>query len=132
MTRTNELAVCRCILLVEDNEINREIAAEQLEDEGYQVIPAENGAAALEIVRQARHGQLGAILMDVQMPVMDGYEATRAIRSLADPALASIPIIALTAYSDDKNQKTALDAGMNAYLSKPLYVDKLTDVLAAV
>ena len=96
------------ILLVEDNELNREIAQEILREYGFLVDSAENGAVAVEKVSTAAPGSYDLVLMDVQMPIMDGYTATRQIRALADPALAKIPILAMTANAFDEDRRNAL------------------------
>ena len=105
---------------MDDNEINREIAELMLTAEGWTVEQAADGAEALERVRAAKAGTFDLILMDVQMPVMNGYEATAAIRALPDAAKAAIPIIAVTAnaYQEDANE--ALAAGMDGYVTKPI------------
>lgn len=113
------------ILLVEDNELNREIAETLLEDSGFIVDMAENGAIALEKIKTAVSGTYDLVLMDVQMPVMDGYEATRAIRKLEDKTKASVPIIAMTANAFAEDRKATLEAGMNEHVSKPIDVEKL-------
>ena len=119
------------ILLVDDNELNREIAQEVLEDEGCIVADvAENGVIALGKVQNSPPDTYDVVLMDVQMPVMDGYEATRRIRALEDPALASIPILAMTANAFDEDRRDALAAGMNGHLAKPIEVEKLKAALA--
>lgn len=119
------------ILLVDDNELNREIAKEILEEEGCIVADtAENGAVVLGKVRMSAPGDFDLILMDVQMPVMDGYEATRRIRALENRELAGIPIIAMTANAFEEDRKKALDAGMNAHLAKPVDIRKLKETLA--
>ena len=120
------------ILLVEDNEINREIASLILEDAGFEIEEAENGQIALDKVSSSQPGDYDAVLMDVQMPVMDGYEATRAIRALDDERLAGIPIIAASANAFEEDVQASKDAGMNAHISKPLDVDKVMQVLAEV
>ncbi len=117
------------LLLVEDIELNRELAEEILKESGFLVESAENGAIAVDKVRQSKAGYYDLVLMDVQMPVMDGYEATRKIRSLEDPALSKIPIVAMTANAFDEDQKKALESGMNAHVSKPINVTKLMEVL---
>ncbi len=117
------------LLLVEDNELNREIAQELLTESGFNVDTAEDGTEAVEIMKKASPGQYALILMDVQMPVMDGYEATRAIRALDDPAVANIPIVAMTANAFDEDRKRALDCGMNDHVAKPINVDRLIQVL---
>ncbi len=115
----------RRILLVEDVELNREIAQTILTEAGLQVVSVENGKLAVDYMAQCQPGFIDLILMDIMMPVMDGYEATRAIRALDDPAAANVPIIAMTANAFDEDMHTAIQAGMNGYLSKPLDVDKL-------
>ena len=112
----------RHILLVEDNELNREIAQEILREYGFRVDTAENGAVAVEKVRTAAPGSYDLVLMDVQMPVMDGYTATRQIRTLEDPALAGIPILAMTANAFDEDRRNAMESGMNGFLSKPIVI----------
>ena len=122
----------RTILLVEDNELNREIALEILSEYGFQVDTAENGAVAVEKVRTSAPGRYDLVLMDVQMPVMDGYTATRQIRALEDPALAGIPILAMTANAFDEDRRNALASGMNGFLSKPIIVGDLVQELRKI
>ena len=119
----------RHILLVEDNELNREIAQEILREYGFRVDTAENGAVAVEKVRAAAPGSYDLVLMDVQMPVMDGYTATRQIRALEDPALAGIPILAMTANAFDEDRRNAMESGMNGFLSKPIVIGDLVQEL---
>ena len=118
------------ILLVEDNELNREIACCLLDDAGYAVDTAENGQIALEKVENAPADRYDLILMDIQMPVMDGYEATRRIRALSDKEKASVPIVAMTANAFEDDRKNALNAGMNGHIAKPLDLPKLFRVLS--
>ena len=117
------------ILLVEDNELNREIAQEILWEYGFRVDTAENGAVAVEKVTTAAPGSYDLVLMDVQMPIMDGYTATRQIRALDDPALAGIPILAMTANAFDEDRRNALESGMNGFLSKPIVIGDLVQEL---
>ena len=119
----------RCILLVEDNELNREIAVELLKQYGFRIDTAENGAEAVEKVKHAAPGDYDLVLMDVQMPVMNGYEATKQIRALADPALAGITILAMTANAFDEDRKKALKCGMDGFLSKPIVLEELIGTL---
>ena len=119
----------RHILLVEDNELNREIAQEILQEYGFRVDTAENGAVAVEKVRTAAPGSYDLVLMDVQMPVMDGYTATRQIRALENPALAGIPILAMTANAFDEDRRNAMESGMNGFLSKPIVIGDLVQEL---
>ena len=120
------------ILLVEDNYINREIAYMILTQEGFTVESAENGQIAVDMVAQSEPGYYDAILMDIQMPVMDGYEATRAIRALPDAQLANIPILAMTANVFAEDAQAAKDAGMQAHIAKPVDTDVLMKELRAV
>ncbi len=116
-------------LAAEDNEINAEILVEILSIEGAECEVAENGRMAVERFTNAEAGEFDAILMDVQMPVMNGYDATRAIRSLAREDAADIPIIAMTANAFAEDEKEALDAGMNVHLAKPIDIDLLKEVI---
>ena len=119
----------RHILLVEDNELNREIAVAILHEYGFLVDTAENGAVAVEKIRTSDPGRYDLVLMDVQMPVMDGCTATRRIRALKDPARAAVPIVAMTANVFEEERKRAFDCGMNGFLSKPIVIEELIDVL---
>ena len=119
----------KCILLVEDNELNSEIAAEILNEYGFLVDTAENGAEAVEKVKNSKPGNYDLVLMDVQMPVMDGYEATKQIRALDNPALAGITILAMTANAFDEDKKKALECGMDGFLSKPIVIEELISIL---
>ena len=119
----------RHLLLVEDNALPREIAQEILREYGFRVDTAENGAVAVEKVSTAAPGSYDLVLMDVQMPVMDGYTATRQIRALEDPALAGIPILAMTANAFDEDRRNAMESGMNGFLSKPIVIGDLVQEL---
>ena len=119
----------RCILLVEDNELNSEITVEILNGYGCQVDTAGNGAEAVKKIKNSKPGNYDLVLMDVQMPVMNGYEATRQIRALNDPALAGITILAMTANAFDEDKKKALECGMDGFLTKPIVIDELIGVL---
>lgn len=120
------------ILLVEDNEINREIAEELLADEGYRVETANDGSVALEMVKNAKPQYYDLILMDIQMPVMDGHKATKAIRTLEDRELASIPIIALSANAFAEDYKRSIEAGMDAHVPKPIRIEELQETIRNV
>ena len=120
------------ILLVEYNELNQEIAAEILQEVGFAVDVVDDGALAVERMREAKPGQYDLILMDILMPVMDGYEATKQIRALEDPDIAGIPIIAMTANAFDEDKKAAIEAGMNGHVAKPIDVFKLLEFLQEV
>lgn len=122
--------VGKSILLVEDNELNCEISREVLEDFGIKVSMAEDGSVALNMMKKAKPGDYDLILMDVQMPIMDGFEATRKIRALPDKRIAEIPIIAMTANAFAEDCQAALDAGMNEHVTKPVDFDKLKVTLA--
>lgn len=108
------------LLLVEDNTLNMEIAAFMLENVGAELTKAQNGQEALDIFRESPAGFFDAILMDVMMPVMDGYQATRAIRALERPDAAAVPIVAMTAHAFTDDRQRAYEAGMTAHLAKPL------------
>ena len=113
------------VLLVEDNELNQEIARTVLREAGLVVDTADDGSEAVEIIKTARAGIYDVILMDIQMPVMDGYTAARAIRALDDPAKANIPIVAMTANAFEEDRQLALNAGMDGHVPKPLDITKL-------
>ncbi len=117
------------ILLAEDNEVNQEIAAAILGDAGFTIEIAGNGQAAVDMLKNSKPGYYRLILMDVRMPHMDGYEATRAIRGLADQKLASIPILAMTADAFEEDRQEALACGMDGHLTKPIDVDMLLQTL---
>ena len=119
----------RCILLVEDNELNSEITVEILNGYGCQVDTAVNGAEAVKKIKNSNPGDYDLVLMDVQMPVMNGYEATRQIRALNDPAMAGITILAMTANAFDEDKKKALECGMDGFLTKPIVIEELIGVL---
>ena len=120
------------LLLVEDNALNREILAELLEEEGYLVETAQNGKEALDRIMAEGSPVVDAVLMDLQMPVMDGYEATRRIRALPDRKLSGIPIIALTADAFEEDRKRCREAEMDAYISKPVEMESIRYVLEHV
>jgi|GEM_PF-718185 len=120
------------VLLVEDNLFNREIAFELLEDRGLTVETANDGSVAIEKIKNSDAGTFDFILMDVQMPVMDGYAATQIIRNLSDKKKANIPIIAMTANAFEEDKKAALKVGMNAHVSKPIDMDVLCKIIATI
>ena len=120
------------LLLVEDNELNREIAVAILSKYGFVIDTAENGQEALNKVAASKPGDIDLVLMDVQMPVMDGLEATRRIRRLNNPQQASIPILAMTANAFNEDRDIALEAGMDGFLSKPIDVEELIHTLQRV
>lgn len=120
------------ILVVEDNELNMEIEVELLEDAGFLVDTAENGKIAVEKVMASQPGDYALILMDIQMPVLDGHGAARAIRSLEDPVLSSIPIVALSANTFDEDRKMSAESGMNAHMAKPIDVPKILELIEQI
>lgn len=119
----------RRILLVEDNYMNREIARDMLEDYGFIVEEASNGIEAVEMVSEAIAGFYDAVIMDIQMPKMDGYEATKKIRALPKKDIANVPIIALSANAFEEDEKKSIEAGMNAHIVKPIEIEKLINAL---
>ena len=119
-------------LLVEDNMINMEIAQMLLDQAGFVIETAENGKIALEMTAASEPGYYDVILMDIQMPVMDGYTAAQAIRALPDPGLAGIPIIAMTANAFQEDIKKAEEAGMNGHIAKPLDIPDMKATLQRV
>ena len=122
----------RRLLLVEDNEINREIAVMILTQAGFTVETAEDGQVAVGKVSSSAPGYYDAVLMDIQMPVMNGYEATKTIRALEDKALAGIPVIAMTANAFKEDIQAAEEAGMQAHIAKPLDIETMMKTLAQV
>lgn len=122
----------RHVLLVEDNELNREIALYFLQDLGFRVETAEDGVQAVEKVRASGKDLYDLILMDVHMPNMNGYEATRTIRCLDDPVLAAVPVVAMTANAFEDDKKNAIEAGMNGHIAKPVEVSKLVETLSGI
>ena len=113
------------ILLVEDNELNREIAVEILKGYGFEIDVAENGQEAVEKVSESNPGDYNLILMDIQMPIMDGMEATKRIRVLDNQKQSDIPIIAMTANAFDEDKKAAYESGMNGFISKPIMPEEV-------
>lgn len=120
------------LLLVEDNEVNREIASLILTEFGFKLETAENGKIAVEKISQSEPGDFQAVLMDIQMPVMNGYEATKKIRALKNKKLAEIPIIAMTANAFTEDIQAAKDAGMNSHIAKPIDIPKMIETLTEV
>ena len=121
---------CRGCQLVEDNELNREIAQFILEHTGITVVNAENGKEAVEIFKASEQGEFDFILMDVMMPVMDGLEATRRIRALEHPDAGTVTILAMTAQSSADSIHQCEQAGMNGYIAKPVEAAELLRILA--
>ena len=117
------------VLLAEDNEMNQMIAQAILTESGLEVVIANNGQETVTMMEEAPAGTYNIILMDIQMPIMDGYEAARLIRAFADPAKASIPIVAVTANAFEEDRKLALEAGMNGHLAKPYDIPKMMETL---
>ena len=120
------------LLLVDDIEVNREIAKMLLESEGFIVDTASDGSEAVKKVAESAAGDYDAVLMDIQMPIMNGYEAAREIRKLDNKRLASVPIIAMTANAFSEDVKNALDSGMNGHIAKPIDVPKMMETLAKI
>ena len=120
------------MLLVEDNAINMEIAHAILEEEHLNITEAKNGKEALEIFQNSRMDEYDVIIMDVMMPVMDGLEATKAIRELEREDAKKIPIIAMTANAFEEDRKACLDAGMDEHIAKPIDIEKLRAVILSV
>ena len=117
------------ILLVEDNEINLEIETEILQGIGFQVETATNGSIAIDKIASSMPGEFALILMDIQMPIMDGRQAAKAIRKLKNPALARIPIIALSADAFESDKRKSIESGMDAHLTKPIDVPLLLETI---
>ena len=117
------------ILLTEDNDLNAEIATELLQEEGCTVDRAKDGVECVDMLEKAANGTYQIILMDIQMPVMNGYDATRKIRRMGDPKKANIPIVAMTANAFSEDRQAALDAGMNDHIAKPIDMNILVSTL---
>ena len=117
------------ILLAEDNELNQEIATVILEDAGFTIEVAGNGRIAVDMLKKSSPGYYQLVLMDIRMPEMDGYEATKAIRALPEPEISNIPILAMTANAFEEDKQEALDCGMNGHLAKPIDVEELFEAL---
>ncbi len=130
-TEEQMFSSCR-LLLVDDMEINREIVSAQLESKGFLIECAKNGQEAVDLVTASLPGYYSAVLMDIQMPVMDGYEATKQIRQIPDEALSSIPIIAMTANAFSEDVKKTKEAGMNEHIAKPIDLNMVLKVLREV
>ena len=122
----------RKILLVEDNELNQEIAVEILQETGFIMDVADDGAVAVEKIKESEPGRYDLILMDIQMPILNGYEATKQIRALNKPGVSDIPIIAMTANAFDEDKKAAFAAGMNGHIAKPIDIPKLMELLTEI
>ena len=120
------------ILLVEDNELNQEIASEILKETGFVVEVVNDGSVAVEKMKAARPGQYDMILMDVQMPVMNGYEATRQIRAMKSDYCRQVPIIAMTANAFEDDRALAVKAGMSGYLTKPIKIEEMLKTVASM
>jgi len=120
------------ILLAEDNELNQEIAVAILEDAGFTVEVADNGQIAVDMLKRSAPGYYLLVLMDVQMPVMNGYEATKQIRGFSNRKLADIPILAMTANAFEEDKQEAVKSGMNGHIAKPIDIDNLFDTLSQV
>jgi len=118
------------VLLVEDNDLNREIAKDTLESEGIIVDEATDGDVAVEMVARSVPGYYMCVLMDIQMPRMDGYKATQVIRQLSDAKLANIPVIAMTANAFSEDRKKSMESGMNAHLAKPVKFKELMETIS--
>ena len=124
-----ELLKGKRILLVEDNEINQEIAQEILRAAGLVIDIVGDGTEAVDTIKNVEAGTYDLILMDIQMPIMDGYEATRQIRAMEDAERSSVPIVAMTANAFDEDRQRAMEAGMNGHVAKPIDISKLMDTL---
>ena len=122
----------RRVLLVEDNELNREIATAILEETGMQIDSVNDGDVAVAAINGAPADKYDLILMDIQMPKMDGYTATRKIRTLPDNKKANIPIVAMTANAFEEDRQKAYASGMNGHIIKPINIDEIAKVLDTI
>ena len=130
--KINDIFAGKRVLLVDDIDVNREIGVAMMEMHGIEVETACNGKEAVDMVNQAEAGHYDLVLMDVNMPVMNGYDATKAIRSLADQDKAGVTIVAMTANAFDEDRKAALQAGMNGHLAKPIDMERLKDMIVKI
>ena len=128
----NEILEGRNILLAEDNDLNAEIAEAILENAGLKIERVEDGIQCVNRIEKMPADTYDMILMDIQMPQMDGYKATQAIRNLPDKDKASIPIVAMTANAFEEDKRDAIAAGMNGHIAKPIQVDKMLSILSEV
>lgn len=119
----------KCVLLAEDNELNMEIAKELLAETKVTVETAQNGQEAVDFIASATAGHYALILMDIQMPIMNGYEAANKIRNLKRADVQELPIIAMTADAFEEDKKLALESGMNGHIAKPINITELYAVL---
>lgn len=117
------------ILLVEDNELNLEIETELIKEMGFIVDTAMDGSVAVDKISHSKAGEYSLVLMDIQMPVMDGYQAAKAIRGLKDPVLRAIPIIAVSSNAFEEDRRKSRESGMNAHISKPVDYPKLLELI---
>ena len=117
---------------MEDNELNREIAYEILNEYGFVVDKAENGQEAMNKLYASKPGDYDLILMDIQMPIMDGYEATQRIRSLENSGLSEVPIVAMTANAFEEDRRATEECGMNSFISKPINMEEVIVALNGV
>ncbi|HBN57200.1 MAG TPA: hybrid sensor histidine kinase/response regulator, partial [Lachnospiraceae bacterium] len=117
------------ILLVEDNELNLEIETELIKEMGFIVDTAMDGSVAVDKISHSRPGEYSLVLMDIQMPVMDGYEAAKAIRGLKDPILRAIPIIAVSSNAFEEDRRRSRESGMDAHIAKPVDYPELLDLI---
>lgn len=131
-TEDRESFTGKRLLLVEDNELNQEIAVTILEEAGFTVDTADDGSLAVEKVKASLETPYDLVLMDLQMPVLDGYGAARAIRALPEKELNTLPIVAMTANAFEEDKRKALEAGMNGHLGKPIEIDKLMETLKSI
>ena len=120
------------MLVVEDNELNREIAYEILSRAGFTVEEAADGSVAVEMLKARPEYYYDLVLMDIQMPIMDGYEATKAMRHLPRKDVTTLPILAMKANAFEEDKERALQNGMNGHIAKPLYIDVLYKTLQRV
>ncbi len=118
--------------MVEDNEINLEIQTELLREQGFLIDTATDGSIAVKKIAGSKPGNYDLILIDIQMPIMNGWQATKTIRKLDNPELAHIPIIALSANAFESDRRTSIESGMNAHLTKPIDIPQLSETISKI